>query len=53
VAVAKAVQKCQDTKLVEKIRIVRCEVCRGLNAVDDLACDCDTFDDDVANASCP
>jgi hypothetical protein len=34
-------------------RLVRCEVCRGLNAVDDLVRDCDTFDDDMANASCP
>jgi DNA-binding beta-propeller fold protein YncE len=34
-------------------RLVRCEVCRGLNAVDDLERDCDTFDDDMANASCP
>jgi hypothetical protein len=81
VAVAKAVPKCQDTKLSDKIStscagnlavfpacgipsssqdlrdcldgLVRCGVCRGLNAVDDLVRDCDTFDDDMANASCP
>lgn len=75
------VAKACDTKLVEKIsasctgnlgvfagcdtpatagdlqdcldRLVRCEVCRGLNAVDDLVRDCDTFDDDADNASCP
>jgi len=31
----------------------RCRFCRALNDFDALATDCDAFDDDVANASCP
>ena len=31
----------------------RCRYCRGFNAFDGLAIDCDTFDDEIANASCP
>ena len=35
------------------IGAARCRFCRGFNAFDGLAIDCDTFDDDLANASCP
>jgi cysteine-rich repeat protein len=31
----------------------RCRFCRSFNAFDGLAIDCDAFDDDAANASCP
>jgi hypothetical protein len=31
----------------------RCRFCRALNDFDGLATDCDAFDDEVANASCP
>ena len=31
----------------------RCRFCRALNAFDALATDCDDFDDEAANASCP
>ena len=34
-------------------RIVECQVCLALNQVDDLARDCDDFDDGVTNGSCP
>jgi hypothetical protein len=33
--------------------IARCRFCRALNVTDDLALDCDDFDDSTANASCP
>jgi hypothetical protein len=32
--------------------IVECRVCRALNQADDLAVDCDLFDDGEANTSC-
>ena len=31
----------------------RCRFCRALNAFDALATDCDDFDDEVTNGSCP
>jgi cysteine-rich repeat protein len=34
-------------------RIVRCHVCRGLNAADALNRDCDEFDDGLVSGSCP
>jgi hypothetical protein len=34
-------------------RLVRCQVCLGLNAADDLTTDCDGFDDEAVNQSCP
>jgi hypothetical protein len=33
-------------------RAARCRFCRTLNAFDELAVDCDAFDDDEADASC-
>ncbi len=34
-------------------RLVECRVCLGLNAADNLARDCDDFDDGALNGSCP
>ncbi len=34
-------------------RLVECRVCLALNEVDNLARDCDGFDDGVSNGSCP
>ena len=34
-------------------RLVECETCLALNAVDGMDRDCDLFDDGIANASCP
>ena len=34
-------------------RLVECRVCLALNAADNLARDCDEFDDGLDNASCP
>ena len=35
------------------IGAARCRFCRGFNAFDGIAIDCEAFDDDLANASCP
>ena len=32
---------------------VACRVCQGVNDMDGIAVDCDTFNDGVANLSCP
>ena len=34
-------------------RIVECEVCRALDVLDGLTRDCDVFDDNLANFTCP
>ncbi len=34
-------------------QIVECHVCLALNQADNLARDCDDFDDGVVNGSCP
>jgi cysteine-rich repeat protein len=33
--------------------LVKCQVCLGVNAADDLVRDCDEFDDGAVNGSCP
>jgi hypothetical protein len=34
-------------------RAARCRFCRALNAFDELSTDCDDFDDEMINTSCP